>query len=202
MYSGIYWHTFYRLNSCKLEAHPVLHFIKSSGSKHNPEYQTKQRWRVATSEYSYFVVSLYTRLDKSYIIFLPYFKSPNSSFVVFQSLMYLTAENTVQDYEKIYIDLKLMKVIGNTACSFWNSLCPTVAFKQIISVRCLSWYTLLIGRSVTFIEAEGIQRLHANTSQFCFFLFSFKFYCSFFLLLWIHMSHSTSLSETWALMSA
>jgi len=48
-----------------------LHFIKSSGSKHNPEYQRKLKCRVATSEYTYEgLLSLYTRLDKSYTIFL------------------------------------------------------------------------------------------------------------------------------------
>lgn len=98
--------------------------------------------------------------------------------------MYLTVENTVQDYEKMYIYLKFMKVIGNAACFFsLHPLRSTVAFKQIISVQCLSWYTLVIGRSATFIEAEGIQRLHANTSQSFFLVFPFKLYCSFFLLL-------------------
>jgi hypothetical protein len=42
------------ITAAEEEAHPVLHFIKSSGSKHNPEYQTKLKWRVAISEYSYF----------------------------------------------------------------------------------------------------------------------------------------------------
>lgn len=96
--------------------------------------------------------------------------------------MYLTVENTVQDYEKMYIYLKFMKVIGNAACSFFNPLCSTVPLKQIISVQCLSWYTLVIGRSATSIEAEGIQRLHANTSQF--------FFSSFFHLNYIvHFSY-------------
>lgn len=51
------------------EAHPVLQFSKTSGSKQNPECQTKLKCRVATSEYTYEgLLSLYTRLDKSYTI--------------------------------------------------------------------------------------------------------------------------------------
>lgn len=44
--------------------------------------------------------------------------------------MYLTVENTVQDYEKMYIYLKFMKVIGNAACSF-SFFTPTVLHSSL-----------------------------------------------------------------------
>lgn len=110
----------------------------------------------------FWIVSLYTRLDKSYITFLPNLKSSNWSFVVLQSLMYLTVENTVQDYEKMYIYLQFTKVIGNAACSFF--LKPTVLHSSLKANHFSSMFIL-----VHFSDREecNVYRSRGNTTAAC-----------------------------------
>lgn len=108
MYSGFYWHTFHMFTSARRHTQYCTS-LKDLAQNLTQNYQTKLKCRVATSEYTYEgLLTLYTRLDKSYTIFLQHdiLKSSYSIFFVcfFESLAVKPCctpkwRNTVQDYE-------------------------------------------------------------------------------------------------------
>lgn len=132
--------------------------------------------RVATPEYTYEgLLSLYTRLDKSYTIFLQrhILKSSYSFWIFIRQIVmhskvkeYCTGLRKQSQFTYNNKILNLYSRSGNRGPSVWSRIPKS-------SVHC---YPSVVRRCATFIQAAGLQRLHANTSHYYFFLFFFSFF--------------------------
>lgn len=112
-----------------------------------------------------------------------------------QPMMHLTVENTVQEYEKkVYIHFKFevrkLEIRPVPFLFFKPTLIHSRLKANLFNIQCLICYTWVVRRCATSIEAEGIQRPHANTSQ----VISFFFFCFFFLnsIVLFHSGYSVS----------
>lgn len=129
--------------------------------------------RVATPEYTYEgLLSLYTRLDKSYTIFLQHhiLKSSYSFWIFIRQIVmhskvkeYCTGLRKQSQFTYNNKILNLYSRSGNRGPSVWSRIPKS-------SVHC---YPSMV-RCATFIQAAGLQRLHANTSQRYFFVLFFN----------------------------
>lgn len=143
----------------------------------------------------FWIVSLYTRLDKSYTIFLPniIFLTVlfiNSSFFLsvnpwctwqWRILYKITKKVYIQQYFKFIVRKLEIRPVP-LFFFFKPTLIHSCLYANVFHIQCLICYTSVIRWCATSIEAEGVQRPHANTSQviFFFFLLFLKFYCSLF----------------------
>lgn len=128
------------------------------------------------SEYTYEgLLSLYTRLDKSYTIFLQrhILKSSYSIWIYSrQTMMHSKVKEYCTGLRK-QSQFTYNNRILNLYSRSWNHGLSTWSRIPKSSIHC---YTSVVRRCATFIQAAGLQRLHANTSQR-------NFFCSFFNLL-------------------
>lgn len=143
----------------------------------------------------FWIVSLYTRLDKSYTIFLPNINVLNSRIHQLSSFFLSFNPWCTWQWRILYKNTKKKYTyILNSKLGSWKyglflffffkpTLIHSCLKANLFNIQCLICYTWVIRRCATSIEAEGIQRPHANTSQVISFFFLllllFKFYCSF-----------------------
>lgn len=122
-----------------------MHFIKSSGSKQNPEYQTTEESNFGIQ--LFWIVSLYTTLDKSYaistpkVIFLTVLTTNSPFFCLSTHDALDRGEYYTRLRKKVYIQQYFKFIV--TKLEIWplslfcffplflNSRSSTVAFKQI-----------------------------------------------------------------------